>query len=88
MLVALSRLLDFPAIPDDPSIDLLDSAETKFFSYSLGGFIDQASLWRIDADEETIKRAIAELELERTNAIPNEFWRVLPYYWPKRSFNC
>jgi hypothetical protein len=90
VLVLLSRLLDFPAF-QDPYVygieGLLDPARTKFYSYSLGGYIDEESLWRIDGDRVAIEAAISGLGLQRTDSIPQEFWRFLPYYWPKKRFS-
>lgn len=90
VLVLFSRFLDFPAF-QDPHVygieDLIDPATTKFYSYSLGGFIDEESLWRIDGDRVAIEAAISGLGLQRADSIPHEFWRFRPYYWPKKNFS-
>jgi hypothetical protein len=89
-LIGLSRLLDFPAIQDpraDGSDLFLHSSSARFYSYPLGGFIDQESLWRIDGDRTTIESGLFRLGLARTDTIPDEFWRLCPYYWPKGSFS-
>jgi hypothetical protein len=90
VLMLLSRLLDFPAFQDPYGYHiegLLDPATTKFYSYSLGGFIDNESLWRIDGDRAAIESAIHGLGLQRADSIPREFWRLRPYYWPKKHFS-
>lgn len=89
-LIGLSRLFDFPAFQDpetDGDAALFDFSSARFYSYSLGGFIDEESLWRIDGDQTTIEAALNGLGLARTDTIPEGFWRLCPYYWPKGSFS-
>ena len=89
-LIGLSRLFDFPAFQDpdeDGAAVLFDSSSARFYSYSLGGFIDEESLWRIDGDRATIESALNGLGLAGTDTIPHGFWRLCPYYWPKGSFS-
>lgn len=88
-VVGLSRLLDFPAFQDpdeDGAPDFVDSSSVRFYSYSLGGFIDEESLWRIDGDRATIESVLDGLGLAKTDTIPDGFWRLCPYYWPKEGF--
>lgn len=54
-----------------------------FYRYDLGGFIDSESLWRVDADSETIRLLAEGLKLKSADAIPNEFLRMPPHYWPR-----
>lgn len=89
-LIGLSRLFDFPAIqdPDEKGAPgFVDSSSVRFYSYSLGGLIDEESLWRIDGDRTTIESVLNGLGLARTDTIPDGFWRLCPYYWPKGSFS-
>ncbi|WP_193214891.1 hypothetical protein [Luteolibacter marinus] len=89
-LVGLSRLFDFPAFEDrdaDEINGLLDPSISKFYSYSLGGFLDEEFLWRVDGDQAAIESMLLRIGLERTDKIPREFWRLCPYYWPKGSFS-
>lgn len=89
VLFCLSRFFDFPAIQDKHAYGIdghLDPAKTRFYSYSLGGFIDEEYLWRIDGDRAAIESALSGLGLQKTDSIPNAFWRMRPYYWPKREF--
>lgn len=83
-LTLLSRLFDFPAFQDPDVPGHLDPGTTKFYSYSLGGYLDQEYLWRIDGDRVAIEAAISGLGLQRADSIPTEFWRFRPYYWPKK----
>lgn len=83
-LFGLSRFFDFPAIPDRKSSGF---EGLRFYSYGLGGFIDTQYLWRVDGDREAIESLMTRLKLQKTDAIPDEFWRVRPYYWPKKDFN-
>lgn len=89
-LIGLSRLFDFPAFQDpdeEGAPGFVDSSSVRFYSYSLGGFIDEESLWRIDGDRATIESMLNGLGLARTDTIPDGFWRLCPYYWPKGSFS-
>ena len=88
-LVILSKLFDFPAIQDEHPqrlAGILDSQSVRFYSYSLGGYIDKEYLWRIDATLAEVNAVISELGLQRATEVPREFWRFRPYYWPKKSF--
>jgi len=88
-LVILSKLFDFPAIKDEHPQGLggiADLESIRFYSYSLGGYIDEESLWRIDGNQTEVDALISGLGLQRATAIPREFWRFRPYYWPKKSF--
>ena len=89
-LIGLSRLFDFPAFQDsdeDAPASFSGSSSARFYSYSLGGFIDEEALWRIDGDRATIDAMLQALGLAKTDTIPDRFWRLRPYYWPKRSFS-
>ena len=85
-----AHLIDLPAQPDDIKSDLgwaLDSdgagVEAAYY-YSLGGIaMGSERLWRIDADSKTISQLINNLELSSTPAVPDKFWNMQPYYWPR-----
>jgi hypothetical protein len=54
-----------------------------FYLHDLGGFIDSQSLWRIDAKPDVVELVIKELDLQSTQTVPQQFWRMPPYYWPR-----
>jgi hypothetical protein len=54
-----------------------------FYLHDLGGFIDSQSLWRIDAKPDVVEIVIKGLELQSTRTVPQRFWRMPPYYWPR-----
>ena len=70
-------------------LELIDTLGAKasgvaaFYRYDLGGFIDHAWLWRIDAKPDIVALVVSSLRLQSTNAVPPQFWRMPPYYWPR-----
>jgi len=59
------------------------SGVAAFYRYDLGGFIDHEWLWRIDATPDVVARVVSGLTLRETNAVPAQFWRMPPHYWPR-----
>lgn len=94
VLAAFGTLLaasffDWPAWPDelpDPLMAVTDGRGgviNKFHRYSLGGFVDSESLWRIDAKPEVLEAIAAKLGMRTANTTPTAFWKMPPYYWPR-----
>ncbi len=87
--VVYARYVDRPAHPEELSPDLVHvlgtnaSLVTAFYRYDRGGFIDHEWLWRIDAKPETVALVVSGLRLRSTNAVPRDFWRMPPHYWPR-----
>jgi hypothetical protein len=87
--VVYARFVDRPARPDALSPQLVHalgtnaSLVTAFYRYDLGGFIDHEWLWRIDAKPEAVALVVSSLGLRSTNAVPRDFWRMPPHYWPR-----
>lgn len=84
-----ARYVDLPARPDRVPKDLehiLGSgpAASAVYVYDLGGFIDHAWTWRLDnADADTVARITSALGLQPMTAVPQRFWTMQPYYWPR-----
>ncbi len=86
VLIGSGWLIDFPALADRqprPLSGMTIGADTVFYVYSLGGFIDREYCWRIDATEADLAQIIKHLELESSSTVPKEFWRLPPFYWPR-----
>ena len=87
--VVLARFVDRPAHPEALSPELVHalgtnaSFVTAFYRYDRGGFIDHEWLWRIDATPEAMALVVSGLRLQSTNAVPRDFWRMPPHYWPR-----
>lgn len=87
--VVYARFVDRPARPDTLAPELVHvlgtnaSLVTAFYRYDRGGLIDRQWLWRIDASPEAIALAVSGLGLRSTNAVPRNFWRMPPHYWPR-----
>jgi len=84
----LSGRYDFPALADPPPYHLqklgfVEGGEDKVYVYFIGGVIDTVHGWRIDAPPEMIQKVIAHLALTPSATVPDEFWKVPPYYWPR-----
>lgn len=78
---------DFPAIPNSRPAQIekaLYGKGARCYVYSLGGFIDREYLWRIDGAPDAIAAVIEELEMEEAKTIPDSFWKMPPYYWPRK----
>jgi hypothetical protein len=56
---------------------------TAFYLYDRGGFIDTEWLWRIDATPDVVTAIVAGLQLRPVPAVPHDFWRMPPHYWPR-----
>lgn len=85
-LIGWGRHVDIIAFPDDPPFEiksLLVENEARCYVYSLGGFIDDEYLWRIDANPEVIASIVHELNLGQSKNVPCAFWQMPPYYWPR-----
>ena len=84
-----ARHIDRPARPDQLPPELIDavgaqgSGVAAFYRYDLGGFIDHEWLWRIDGKPDVVARVVSSLRLQSTNAVPPQFWRMPPHYWPR-----
>lgn len=77
---------DFPAAPDAPPeaiADVLQATHTPCYVYPLGGIIDTEELWRIDGSPSTVASIIRKLDLTESKVIPEAFWHMPPYYWPR-----
>jgi hypothetical protein len=86
LLIGAAWYFDFPVSEDSPPrpvAKVLDGRNAHCYVYSLGGFIDQEFLWRIDATPETISSVLRSLEMDESENIPKAFWRMPPYYWPR-----
>ena len=87
--VVFARFVDRPAHPEALSPQLVHalgtnaSLVTAFYRYDRGGFIDHEWLWRIDATPEAMALVVSGLGLHSTNAVPRDFWRMPPHYWPR-----
>lgn len=87
VVTAICWKRDFPAIPDSAPSHIekaLSGTDARCYIYSLGGFVDSEYLWRIDGSPEVIAAVIAELGLKESRSIPASFWKMPPYYWPRR----
>ena len=89
IFLVYSRYVDMPARTDQLPSELNHALGTNasrvsgFYEYDLGGFIDAQWLWRIDAKPDIVALIVAELGLQRTNTVPQRFWRMPPHYWPR-----
>jgi hypothetical protein len=89
LVVVYARHLDWPARPEQLPYTLANSLGAhasgveSFHRYDLGGFLDHQWLWRIDAKPNVIALVVGDLGLHRTNAVPQQFWRMPPHYWPR-----
>lgn len=87
--VVVARFVDRPAHPEALPPQLAHilgtnaSLVTAFYRYDRGGFIDHEWLWRIDATPEAMALLVSGLGLRSTNAVPRDFWRMPPHYWPR-----
>jgi hypothetical protein len=83
-----ARYVDMPARPDPLPLPLERALgplakEVTFYAYELGGFMDSTSLWRIDAKAEAVQLVIDGFGLKPIVAVPGQFWRMPPSYWPR-----
>ncbi len=84
-----ARYVDWPARPEPLPPELSYALGTNasgvaaFYRYDLGGFIDHEWLWRIDAKPDIVALVVGDLRLRSTNAVPPQFWRMPPHYWPR-----
>lgn len=84
-----ARHVDRPARPEQLPPELIYALGTNasgvaaFYRYDLGGFIDHEWLWRIDANPDSVALVVSSLKLQSTNAVPPQFWRMPPHYWPR-----
>ena len=84
-----ARSIDLPAWPDPVPSELehvlgAGAPSPAVYVYDLGGFIDHAWTWRLDgADAETVARVTAALALQPVTEVPQRFWTMPPYYWPR-----
>src|SRR5574341_93581 len=84
-----ARHVDWPAHPGQLPPELIDALGTNapgvaaFYRYDLGGFIDHEWLWRIDAKPDAVGLVVSGLGLRSTDAVPPQFWRMPPHYWPR-----
>ena len=85
-----ARYVDRPAHPEPLPYQLTfalgpaASRVTAFYRYNLGGvFISSEGLCRIDAKPDVIAALVHGLGLQSTNAVPQRFWHMPPYYWPR-----
>lgn len=75
--------------PEPPAPDLTYALGTNasgisaFYSYDLGGIIDHEWLWRIDAKPDVIALVVRNFGMLDADAVPQEFWRMPPHYWPR-----
>ena len=80
--------LDVPRLPDKLPSALLDATDgsgrgiARFHNYSLGGFLNSESLWRVDAAADVLETVATKLGMSQTDHAPAEFWNMSPYYWP------
>ncbi len=80
-----ARIMDFPARPDSlPNQGLGKLNVSSFYSYRLAGFIDETYLWRMDAEEETVRTLADSLDLEEIRKVQDDFFYWRPYWWPKK----
>ena len=83
------RYVDMPARPSELPQELVEalganvSGVAAFYRYDLGGFIDHEWLWRIDAQPDVVTLIVSALKLRSTHAVPPQFWRMPPSYWPR-----
>lgn len=79
--------LDWPSIPNEVPYQLATIVDSKsvnrFCSYPLTSFIDSEWLWRIDARPEVLDSIATKSGMTTCATIPNAFWRMPPYYWPR-----
>ena len=80
---------DIPRLPDKLPDALLEATDgsgrgiARFHNYSLGGFLNSESLWRIDAAADVLETVASKAGMSRTDRAPAEFWNMPPYYWPR-----
>ncbi len=83
------RYADWLERPEPPAPDLASTLGTNasgisaFYSYDLGGLIDHEWLWRIDAKPDVIALVVRNFGMLNADAVPQEFWRMPPHYWPR-----
>ena len=85
-LGGFGRTLDLPAFADVPPREIKSSlADTgaRCYCYWLGGFIDQQTLWRVDANPQVIASVVRQLNLSKAKNVPASFWKMPPHYWPR-----
>jgi hypothetical protein len=84
-----ARYVDWPARPEplppalSSGLDTHVSGVAAFYRYDLGGFIDREWLWRIDAKPDVVALVVGGLRLRSVRAVPPQFWRMPPHYWPR-----
>ena len=88
VIVLLSVRYDFPAMADAPPYHLQklgfkEGDQEKVYVHFIGGYIDTVHAWRIDGPPEMMQKVIEHLALKPSDTVPNEFWKVPPYYWPR-----
>lgn len=88
--VVFARFVDRPARPEALLPELThalgtnaSSLVTAFYRYDRGGFIDHEWLWRIDAKPEAVAQLVSGLGLRSASAVPRDFWKMPPHYWPR-----
>lgn len=87
--IVVSHRLDFPSFPDEPPWQLEQAVGAKlaeidsFSSYNFLGFLDTESLWRVKANPDIAEQIVQGLHVQSTKAVPQEFWRMPPWYWPR-----
>jgi hypothetical protein len=89
LVIVYSRHADWPARADPLPPQLADILGTNgsrvvaFYRYDRGGFIDHEWLWRVDTDSNMVELMVTKLDLQPTNTVPRQFWRLPPFYWPR-----
>ena len=85
-LIGVSLYCGFPPIRDAhlPAFAGIPGAEkVDYYNHSLGGFLDQEYLVRMDLHGSDPRLVFAALDIDATEEIPEQFWRRIPWYWPK-----
>jgi hypothetical protein len=87
--IVYAQYVDLPTLSDPlpwaltPARGAKVAQFTAFYLYELGGLIDTQRLWRIDANSDMIAFVVSRLELQKVETVPQRFWRMPPYYWPR-----
>ena len=89
VLILIAWYVDFPALSHP--VDANDELELRahpisaFHSYTLHDFLARGYLWRIDASTDALEGIAADYGMTRRDEAPAEFWKMAPYYWPRRA---
>lgn len=87
LLVGEAALHDFPAVPASPPERIaaaIQGANTPCYVYLQSSSpFSREELWRIDGSLSTIASIIRTLDLTESKVIPEAFWHMPPYYWPR-----